>query len=86
MLDELVVLESNPRIQISRIWTAIAQAHDIHGLWYLRSEMLRLLCEFHGERGARAHMDRITQLFQGVVPDSFMLLAESGGGPRRIKR
>ena len=86
MLDELSVLESNPCIEISRTWTHIAQAPDIQALWYLRSEMLRLLGEFHGEQGARVHMDRITQMFQGVVPDSFMLLVESGGGPRRIRR
>jgi hypothetical protein len=86
MLDELAVLEVNPSIQISGTWTAIAKAHDIQALWYLRSEMSRLLGEFHGEQGARVHMDRITQMFQGVVPDSFMLLAASRGGPRRIKR
>ncbi len=86
MLDELTTLESNPHLQTSKVWTDIAQARDIQGLWYLRSELLRLLCEFHGEQGARVHMERITRMFQGVVPDSFMLLAASRGGPRRIGR
>lgn len=86
MLDELAALECNPTVATSGTWTNVAQARDIQTLWYLRSEVLRLLCEFYGEQGAREQIDRITQMFQGVVPDSFMLLADSRGGPRRIQR
>jgi hypothetical protein len=48
--------------------------------------VLRLLCAFYGEQDGRGKIDRITQMFQGVVPDSFMLLANARGGPRRIQR
>jgi hypothetical protein len=86
MLDELTAIECNPLVDVSRTWSDTARAGDIQALWFLRSDMLRLLSQFYGEEGARTRIDRITEMFRGVVPDNYMLLAESGGGPRRIRR
>ena len=58
----------------------IDRAADVQTLWYLRSDLLRLLGEHWGEQDARCKVDDITEMFRGSVPDSQMPVV------RRFKR
>lgn len=51
----------------TKAWTDVVRASDIQTLWYLRSDVLRLLSDCHGEQVARARLDTMTELFRGVV-------------------
>lgn len=64
----------------SKVWIDVVRAADVQTLWYLRSEVLRVLSEVQGEQAARSRMDAITELFRGVVPDNQMPLTRR---PRR---
>jgi len=55
-----------------RVWSSLSRASDIQTLWYLRSDVLRLLSAHHGETLARAQMTEMTELFRGVVSESQM--------------
>jgi hypothetical protein len=44
-------------------------AVDAVQLWHLRPEAMRVLASLHGEAQASAALARITDLFQGVLPD-----------------
>jgi hypothetical protein len=46
----------------------VRHATDVQSLWYLRSDLMGLLCSTEGETAARAHLDRITRLFKGLLP------------------
>jgi hypothetical protein len=54
------------------IWRSIAVAPDIDSLWYLRSNLLAMLSEYCGERGAQSTLATITEMFRGAVPDTRM--------------
>jgi hypothetical protein len=47
-------------------------ATDVTALWYLRSDVMAVLCESAGELAARARMTIITQMFDGLVPAGLM--------------
>lgn len=68
----------------SFVWAGIARATDVAALWYLRSDLLRVLAENLGEPLARAQVDRITEMFRGRVPAQ--LMSRTGAGPRSRSR
>jgi hypothetical protein len=72
MLRELSTLEDHHQNDALKIWSDIVRASDIQTLWYLRSDVLRLLADFHGEPEARKKLDQISAMFRGMVPDNQM--------------
>jgi hypothetical protein len=58
----------------SKTWTDVARAADVQTLWYLRSDVLRVLSESYGEQAARDRLVALTELFRGVVSDNQMPL------------
>lgn len=46
----------------------IRYAVDIQALWYLRGDLMGTLAAIHGERVAREHLARVTQMFKGLLP------------------
>lgn len=43
---------------------------DVEGLWFLRSDLLAAVAMTHGELYARKKLDKITAMFQGLIPSS----------------
>lgn len=68
MLDALSDAEHHPIAGATRVWGDIARAGDVQTLWYLRSDVLRVLSEPHGELAARRQLDMMTEMFRGIVP------------------
>jgi hypothetical protein len=58
----------------------ISRAHDIQTLWYLRSDLMRILSDHCGEQVGQKKLDEITEMFRGSVPRDQM------PGPRRAGR
>lgn len=56
----------------ARVLFDISRASDVQALWYLRSDLLRLLSEEQSERAAWEQLTIITELFRGVVADNQM--------------
>lgn len=48
----------------------VRYASDIQGLWYLRGDLMAALASVHGEMVARQKVQKITRMFQGLVPGS----------------
>lgn len=69
MLDLLMEIDAN---EATKTWKDVERAHDAQALWYLRSDLSRLLGENVGEKDAGIKMDRITEMFRGVVPKNQM--------------
>jgi hypothetical protein len=65
-------LGANGREIHPNIHRKIRFANDVHGLWYCRSELMAVLADVHGEAAARATIGYITELFQGLLPDSLL--------------
>ncbi len=72
MLDALQSIDANEEMGSSKAWTDIARAADTQTLWYLRSDVLRLLSDFHGEQAARDKLEAMTEMFRGLVPPNQM--------------
>lgn len=72
MLDALACITPNEDMGSSRAWADIARAADIQTLWYLRSDVLRLLSDFHGEQLARGKLEAMTEMFRDLVPPNQM--------------
>ncbi len=72
MLDALQSIDKSENMASSKAWTEIARASDVQTLWYLRSDVLRLLSNFHGEQLARGKLEAMTELFRGLVPPNQM--------------
>jgi hypothetical protein len=62
----------------AKVWADISRAIDIQTLWYLRSDLLRILSIYCGEQSAGKQLDEITQMFRGVIPENQM--------PNRVDR
>lgn len=67
MLEALVCIAPNEEMGSSRIWADVSRAADVQTLWYLRSDVLRLLSDFHGEQVACDKLEAMTELFRGLV-------------------
>nr|WP_315242770.1 hypothetical protein [uncultured Albidiferax sp.] len=46
----------------------VAYAKDVQTLWFLRADLMGVLASRAGESTARAQMDQIAPLFQGLLP------------------
>ena len=56
--------------QFANVTRRIRYANDIQALWYLRGDLMAALSTTLGEAGARQQVQRITQMFQGMLPGS----------------
>jgi hypothetical protein len=61
----------------SKTWSAVVDAVGVDALWYLRSDLLALLTEQHGETAARKQLAEITERFRGMVHKSQMPVQRS---------
>ena len=52
------------------VWRKVMYAPDIQALWYLRSEVMHLLCDHCGETLAAIKLRAITELFRGHIPSA----------------
>jgi hypothetical protein len=50
------------------VWRKLLAAQDIQTLWYLRSDVMHLLCDHLGEHRASDKLHAITELFRGHIP------------------
>lgn len=48
----------------------VRYANDIQALWYLRGDLMAALAALHGESAAREKVQRITEMFHGLLPGS----------------
>jgi hypothetical protein len=72
MLRALSTLEDHHTNDALKVWSEVVGANDIQTLWYRRSDLLRLLADFHGESVARKKLDGISEMFRGLVPANQM--------------
>ncbi|MBC5783488.1 hypothetical protein H8N03_11080 [Ramlibacter sp. USB13] len=56
--------------QFANVTRRVRYANDIQGLWYLRGDLLAALASVHGEAVARQKVQRVTRMFQGLLPGS----------------
>lgn len=50
----------------------IVAAKDAKALWYQRASLMAALSEQYGEGPAHAHMERLSSMFQGLLPKDMM--------------
>ena len=53
-------------------WHSIAMATDVQTLWHLRTQLLSVLADLHGERQAQRMLAELTEHFRGAIPDAQM--------------
>jgi hypothetical protein len=51
-----------------RVRGRVLHAQDIQALWYLRSDLMHLLCDHCGEASASVKLAHITEQFRGHLP------------------
>ena len=56
--------------QFANVTRRVRYANDVQALWYLRGDLMAALATTLGEAGAREQVQRITQMFQGMLPGS----------------
>lgn len=56
--------------QFANVTRRVRYANDIQALWYLRGDLLAALATVHGEAAARQKVQRVTRMFQGLLPGS----------------
>jgi hypothetical protein len=61
--------EAGPK-QFANVTRRVRYANDLQGLWYLRGDVLAALAASHGEAAARHKVQRVTEMFQGLLPGS----------------
>jgi hypothetical protein len=61
--------EAGPK-QFPNVTRRIRYANDIQALWYLRGDLMAALAALHGEVAARQQIQKITKMFQGLLPGS----------------
>jgi len=61
--------ETGPKL-FPQITRRIRYANDIQALWYLRGDLMAALAAMHGEAQARAQIQSMTRMFQGLLPGS----------------
>lgn len=66
MLSVLGPAGSNHFPQVTR---RIRYANDIQALWYLRGDLMAALAAMHDETTAREHIQNLTRMFQGLLPN-----------------
>lgn len=66
----LALIEGMDDRQVVLVERRIRYAVDVLALWYLRGDLMAALATTLGEAGARQQVQRITQMFQGMLPGS----------------
>jgi hypothetical protein len=66
----LALLSEAGAKQFANVTRRVRYANDIQALWYLRGDLLAALASKCGEADARQKVQRITQMFQGLLPGS----------------
>jgi hypothetical protein len=61
------------------VWTKVLNASDIQALWYLRSDVMHMLCHHCGETLASRELSTLTELFQGHLPPAQFASAKRRG-------
>jgi hypothetical protein len=56
--------------QFANVTRRVRYANDIEALWYLRGDVLASLAAAQGEAAAREKVQRVTQMFRGLLPGS----------------
>lgn len=56
--------------QFANVTRRIRYANDIQALWYLRGDLMAALATTMGEAAARQQVQRITLMFNGMLPRS----------------
>jgi len=67
------------RSDVPYIERRLLSARDVEALWYLRGDVLAVLCDIHGEYLARQKLDEITSMFSGLLPRSMFSKPRSLG-------
>ena len=67
MLDCMDLLLDR-RAERPTVWTRVQYADDIQSLWFLRSDVMHMLCDQCGETLATLKIDTLTALFRGLIP------------------
>ncbi len=66
----LALLGDSGGKQFANVTRRIRYANDVQGLWYLRGDLMAALATTMGEAAAREEVQRITQMFRGLLPGS----------------
>ncbi|HEX2546763.1 MAG TPA: hypothetical protein VHL79_17910 [Ramlibacter sp.] len=66
----LALLDHTGSKQFANVTRRVRYANDVQALWYLRGDLLAALASVHGEAAARAKVQDITEMFQGLLPGS----------------
>ena len=66
----LALLSETGSRQFANVTRRVRYANDIQALWYLRGDLLAALASVHGEMAARQKLQRVTRMFQGLLPSS----------------
>jgi hypothetical protein len=61
------------------VWAKVLYAEDIQSLWYLRSDVMHMLCDHCGETLAASKLDDLTELFRGHLPSAQFASARRRG-------
>jgi hypothetical protein len=61
------------------VWAKVLEANDIQALWYLRSDVMQMLCGHCGETQAARKLDELTELFRGHLPTAQFASAKRRG-------
>jgi hypothetical protein len=56
--------------QFANVTRRVRYANDLQALWYLRGDVLAALAATHGEVAARHKVQRVSEMFQGLLPGS----------------
>jgi len=56
--------------EYANVTRRVRYANDIQALWYLRGDLLAALASAQGEQVARQKVQRVTRMFQGLLPGS----------------
>lgn len=56
--------------EFANVTRRVRYANDIQGLWYLRGDVLAALAATQGEAAARQKIQKITRMFEGLLPGS----------------
>ena len=66
----LALLHAAGGREFANVTRRVRYANDVQALWYLRGDLLAALATVHGEMEARQKVQRVTQMFRGLLPGS----------------
>lgn len=65
------------------VYRKVIFASDIQSLWYCRSELMAALAGMYGEAQARNSLQKISELFHGMLPESLTSRLTQPTRPKR---